>query len=166
MAPSTTKILAALAFLTTSTLAQTTTSSSFNWDSLISEAATETTSFDLYTTDGSLGPGVLDTSSRYGLFTSATPIAGPIGNGTVANGTMPGNGTVGGGAGNVSATTTGGSGGGAGSTGAASSGSGAGSSGSVSAPAATGNMAAGGERGLRVAGAGLLVGLGALMAAL
>ena len=163
------KTLTALALLTSPALAQTTSSSSFNWDSLISQAATETTSFDLYTTNGSLGPGQLDTSSRAGLFTSATPVVGPIGNGTVANGTMNGNGTAGG-AGNASATTTGGSGGGAAGTASGGSGSetgGAGSSsGSVSAPAATGNVAAGGERGLWVEGAGLLVGLGALMAAL
>lgn len=155
--------LATIAIFTTGSTAQTTPSSSFDWDSLISAADTASTSFDLFTTDGVLGPGELDTSSRAGLFTSVTPtpIVGPIGNGTVANGTLA----------NGTALTTGG--GGSGTTGVVGGGSGGGSvtsggssgSAGVSVPAATGNVAAG-AGGLWVEGGGLFVVIGALMAAL
>lgn len=176
----TTSILAAaltLAIFATHTSAQTTTSSaastsssSFNWDSLISAADTATTSFDLYTTDGVLGPGELDTSSRFGLYTTATPIVGPIGNGTVVNGTSSSNSTVTGGVAGSTGTTGGGGAGGANASASTSGGSessGASGSGgaSTSAPQATDNVAPS-AGGLWVEGAGVLVGLGVMMAAL
>ena len=69
-----------------------TSSSSFDWDA--AETDTAMTSFDLYTTLASLGPGVYDTTSRFNV--SGTAAA--TGNGTAPTGATGGkNGTAPGG---------------------------------------------------------------------
>jgi len=82
----------AAASSSTSAASSVTSSSSFDWEA--AETDTAMTSFDLYTTLGSLGPGVYDTTSRFNV--SGTAAA--TGNGTAPTGATGGkNGTAPGG---------------------------------------------------------------------
>lgn len=129
-----TAIATSIAASAASAAAGVTSSSSFDWDA--AETDTALTSFDLFTTLGSLGPGVYDTVSRYNVSGSDTATS----NGTIATG---------GAVGNANGTS--------GSTGSA----GSASASAPSAPAATGGAAR-----ACIGGAGAVYGLMAVVFAL